>query len=137
MRTSILIYLLLVSPTVACIHYRGSMPFSDTLPFEASIVENDITLCWMHTTYAEHNLMQILKNKYPSPEEKRKDERGEGDYNTWGFRRWEMECLESVKGWVGVGLRTVGVKDEREVGKGGKKREIGWVTEVSEDVVCS
>lgn len=81
------------------------MPFDDNLPFEATITEQDIpdtssklppktekkTLCWMKTTYKEHDLKQTIANLYMAPEERRKEERGEGDYNTWGFRRWDME----------------------------------------------
>lgn len=131
-----LLALLLLPSTIyaeTCLHYRASMPFDDTLPFEATIAEHyipplsaptppsppaslkvqqaraqaallakqngeaigenipkDTTLCWLKTTYEEHNLIQTIANMYPSPEEKRKDESGKGDYYSWGFRRWDM-----------------------------------------------
>jgi hypothetical protein len=127
----ILILSFLLAPTPACIHYSGSMPFDNDAPFTATIIEKDVTLCWFHTTYNEHNILQTLKNIYPSPEEKIKEEKGEGDYNTWGFRRWEMLCLEGYKGWIGVRLRVVGFRDETENGK--NPRALGWITDVKED----
>jgi len=68
------------------------MPFDDTLPFEATIAEPNARtpLCWIKETYQEHNLKQTIANLFVSPEEKRREDAGKGDYATWGFKRWDM-----------------------------------------------
>jgi hypothetical protein len=67
---------------------------------EATIEENNKPLCWMKTTYEEHNLMQVLANEYMSPEERRREWRGQGDESTWGFRRWEMTVSAASTMWT-------------------------------------
>ncbi|PVH89677.1 hypothetical protein DL98DRAFT_2378 [Cadophora sp. DSE1049] len=42
----------------ACMEFNGTLPFSHTSPFEASITDNGVVTCWISTTLAEHNSMQ-------------------------------------------------------------------------------
>ncbi|KAH7419271.1 hypothetical protein BKA64DRAFT_699302 [Cadophora sp. MPI-SDFR-AT-0126] len=42
----------------ACMEFNGTLPFSHTAPFEASITDNGVVTCWISTTLAEHNSMQ-------------------------------------------------------------------------------
>ncbi|KAK2627192.1 hypothetical protein QTJ16_003158 [Diplocarpon rosae] len=50
--------LLLATSAYACMEFNGSFPFSPALPFEARIVDNGVTTCWIATTYAEHLALQ-------------------------------------------------------------------------------
>lgn len=99
----LLLTLLLLPSTLAwnCLLYRATQPFDDNLPFEATITErgSQTPLCWLKENYAEHNLRQLVNSQYPSPEEKRKDEAGLGDYATWGFKRWDMTVSARVFFW--------------------------------------
>ncbi|KAG4427461.1 hypothetical protein IFR05_017055, partial [Cadophora sp. M221] len=68
---TILLYLSVISlsPVSACMEFSGVFPFSHTAPFEANIVDNGITTCWISTTLAEHNALQQeqdpLSNHHP------------------------------------------------------------------------
>ncbi|KAL2075618.1 hypothetical protein VTL71DRAFT_561 [Oculimacula yallundae] len=42
----------------ACMEFSGSFPFSHTAPFEASIIDNGVTTCWISTSLNEHNDLQ-------------------------------------------------------------------------------
>lgn len=86
------------------------MPFDDTLPFEATIAEPNARtpLCWIKETYQEHNLKQTIANVFVSPEEKRKEDAGKGDYATWGFKRWDMTVS-----FVVVRVRRGGMVEDR------------------------
>ena len=39
-------------------------------------------------------MKQTVANLFVSPEEKRREEGGKGDYATWGFKRWDMQVSE-------------------------------------------
>lgn len=44
--TSLILILILILETAqACMHYKATFPFNPTLPFEASIADNEITTC--------------------------------------------------------------------------------------------
>lgn len=87
--------------------------------------------------------MQRLRNEFPDPETRRREQRGDGDKVTWGFMRWELSCEEGWGGWIGVGGREIRVWEEvvvdgldesgRERRK--KKWEKGVLAEVKEDAV--
>jgi hypothetical protein len=120
----LLTLLLLPTATLSCIHYAATFPFSETLPFEATITDNNLTTCWLSRTYAEHNALQILANLAPPT----RNELQNPDEVTWGFKRWDFECLEGYEGWANVGVRTMGYR------RRGEQKVVGWVADVREDI---
>ncbi|KAK0125404.1 hypothetical protein ONS95_000579 [Cadophora gregata] len=54
----LLLALIAASLTHACMEFNGILPFSHTSPFEASIIDNGVTTCWISTTLKEHSTMQ-------------------------------------------------------------------------------
>ncbi|KAH7342755.1 hypothetical protein BKA65DRAFT_586779 [Rhexocercosporidium sp. MPI-PUGE-AT-0058] len=56
----LLLYLSAISLSAvhACMEFTGIFPFSHTAHFEASIVDNGVTTCWISTTLAEHDAAQ-------------------------------------------------------------------------------
>ena len=54
----ILLALTAASLTQACMEFNGTLPFSHTAPFEASITDNGMVTCWISTSLVEHDTMQ-------------------------------------------------------------------------------
>src|SRR6187402_1742936 len=61
-----LLLALCASTVRACMEFSGNFPFSNSLPYEAKIVDNNVTTCWLSTTYNEHSKLQNSLNPKPS-----------------------------------------------------------------------
>lgn len=68
-----------IEPANACMHYKATIPFNPTLPYEASISDNGVTTCWISTSYEEHKALEIAVKQEKSGElkSKGKDKRKE------------------------------------------------------------
>ncbi|TVY49145.1 hypothetical protein LOCC1_G000962 [Lachnellula occidentalis] len=123
--------LLLPAPVLSCIKYSAVYPFSETAPFQATITDDNLTTCWISRTYREHNRYQQMANLAPPTRAELQDP----DMTTWGFKRWDFECLpeQGYEAWANVGVRTVVYRRKREEGEK-EGRWLGFVSDVREDV---
>lgn len=89
-------------------HYTATLPFSSTLPFEASISDNEVTVCWISTTYAEHKGLEIAvlqQHKNELKEKSGMQKRSNGHY----VSLTGLDALRIGKGeGEGEGMRRVG-----------------------------
>ncbi|TVY19905.1 hypothetical protein LARI1_G001574, partial [Lachnellula arida] len=103
--------LLLPAAVLSCIKYSAVYPISETAPFQATITDDNLTTCWISRTYREHNRYQQLANLAPPTSAELQNP----DTTTWGFKRWDFECLEGgYEAWANVGVRTVVYRRKRE-----------------------
>jgi hypothetical protein len=105
--------LALSTPSRACLRHKGTAPWDDTLPFEATITDNGVVTCWISKTYASHSTEQ----RHTPPD----------DANlAWEFQPWHFECLRGYGARAEVGRRSYSYRAHGQ--------DFSWVADIREDV---
>jgi hypothetical protein len=58
-------------------HYTATFPYSTSLPFEATLTDNDVVTCWLSMTYDQHNNQQIAFSQHRHPQPKKRQQQGQ------------------------------------------------------------
>ncbi|KAE8450874.1 hypothetical protein EG329_005314 [Mollisiaceae sp. DMI_Dod_QoI] len=93
-------------------HYKATIPFNPTLPYEASISDNGVTTCWISTSYEEHKALEIAVKQEKSGElkSKGKEKRSNGVH----MRLTERKGLGFGKDGKGSGAKGMHLIDKEE-----------------------